>query len=92
MPKKSAVAEKGPEVCILRMGKANNIIQWKDQMYILATGLYGTTGTFFNTNRSYAVPFPTKETIIHYMEWRPCLQIQLRPERQQQPPLRTVIV
>lgn len=60
MPKKSvAVAtEKGPETVILRMGKANNIIQWKDQMYILATGLYGTTGTFFNTNKSYQVPFP----------------------------------
>ena len=39
MPKKSAAeAGTGPETVLLRMGKANNIIQWKDQMYILATG------------------------------------------------------
>ena len=30
-------------------------------MYRIAIGLYGTTGTFFNKNKSYLVPFPHEQ-------------------------------
>jgi hypothetical protein len=56
--KKSTEVEKHSEECILRNGKMNNIIEWQDHMYNLATGLYGTTGMFFKTDVSYVHPFP----------------------------------
>ena len=57
-PKKSDETDKSPEVCMLRMGKGNNVIQWREEMYNLTTGLYGSTGMFFNTNASYFHLFP----------------------------------
>ena len=56
--KKSTEVNKHSEECILRNGKTNNIIQWQDHMYNLATGLYGSTGMFFKTDVSYVHPFP----------------------------------
>ena len=43
MPKtKSAEAgTKAPEECILKMGKNNNVIQWREEMYNLATAEFG---------------------------------------------------
>ena len=57
-PKKSVESDKSPDVCILRMGKANNVIQWREEMYNVTTGLYGSTVTIFNTNVSYFHPLP----------------------------------
>ena len=57
-PKKAAVAEKPAEECILQFGRDNNAVEWREAMYNLTTGLYGTTGMFFHLNRSYIHPLP----------------------------------
>lgn len=57
--KKTAEVDKAEEGCILRNGKANNVIQWQDEMYTLATGLYGPMGMFFKTGVSYFHPTST---------------------------------
>ena len=56
-PNKSAETDKSPEVCMLCMEKGNNVIQWREEMYNLKTGLYRSTGMFFNTNAFYSHPF-----------------------------------
>jgi hypothetical protein len=60
MPKNKipAAAEKTSDVCILRMGRQNNIIQWRDEMYTLLTTKYGSTGSFLMTNVAYVNPMP----------------------------------
>ena len=47
MPKAKApaAAEKVPDVCILKMGRQFNVIQWRDEMYGLLTAKYGSTGS-----------------------------------------------
>jgi hypothetical protein len=58
MPKtKSVETVKIPEICILRMGKHNNVIQWREAMYNEATELYGEVGSYFHTNVSYRYPY-----------------------------------
>jgi hypothetical protein len=59
MPKPKAVetAVKGADTIMLRMGKANNVIQWKEDMYSLATEEFGEVGTYFYTNVAYQYPF-----------------------------------
>ena len=57
-PKKAVEAEKSTECCTLKIGRFNNVIQWKEEMQNLACGLYGMTGLFFSTNKSYFHPFP----------------------------------
>jgi hypothetical protein len=60
MPKSKLVETvKEPEICILRMGKHNNVVQCKESMYNLATEL-GEVGTYFHTNVAYRYPIPTK--------------------------------
>ena len=54
--KKAAVAEKPAEGCILQFGRENNAVEWREEMYNITTGLYGTTGMFSNLNRSYKFP------------------------------------
>jgi hypothetical protein len=44
MKKSTEVVQLKAEECILRNGNANNVIQWQNEMYNLATGLYGSTG------------------------------------------------
>ena len=66
--KKTAEAKSGAEPCILRIGRYNNVIQWKEEMQTEATGLYGMTGMFFTTNASYVHPFPREE------EYNPALE------------------
>ena len=56
--KTSAAAEKTPDVCILKMGRQNNIIQWRDEMYGILTTKYGATGSFLMTNVAYVNPMP----------------------------------
>jgi hypothetical protein len=60
MPKSKAVetAVKGADIIMLRMGKANNVIQWKEDMYNLATEEFGEVGTYFYTNVAHQYPFP----------------------------------
>jgi hypothetical protein len=66
MPKsKSVETVKEPEICILRMGKHNNVVQWKESMYNLATELFGEVGTYFHTNVAYRFPYP------HEREYNP---------------------
>jgi Zinc knuckle len=67
MPKLKSVETggKGPDTCILKMGKSNNVIQWRDEMYNLATEEFGEVGTYFHTNVAYKYPFP------HEREYNP---------------------
>jgi hypothetical protein len=67
MPKAKAVetAGKGPETILLKKGKANNVIQWREDMYNLATEEFGEVGTYFYTNVAYKYPFP------HEREYNP---------------------
>lgn len=60
MPKAKtpAAAEKVQDGCILRMGRQNNIIQWRDEMYTLLTTKYGSTGSFLMTDVAYVNPLP----------------------------------
>jgi hypothetical protein len=60
MPKNKipAAAEKTQDVRILRMGRQNNIIQWRDEMYTLLTTKYGATGSFLMTDVAYVNPMP----------------------------------
>ena len=56
-PKKASVAAVKSELrCILQFGQENNVIEWREAMYNIATGLYGTTGMFFHLNRPYRFP------------------------------------
>jgi hypothetical protein len=70
MPKsKSVETVKEPEICILRMGKHNNVVQWKESMYNLATELFGEVGTYFHTNVAYRFPYPhEREYSPYYFE------------------------
>jgi hypothetical protein len=63
MPKPKAVetAVKGADTIMLRMGKANNVIQWKEDMNSLATEEFGEVGTYV----AYHYPFP------HEREYNP---------------------
>lgn len=60
-PKKAVEAEKSAECCTLKIGRFNNVVQWKEDMQNMACGLYGMTGLFFSTNMSYFHPFPREE-------------------------------
>ena len=56
-PKKAAVAaEKSTNGCILRCRRENNAVEWREEMYNISTGLYGSTGMFFHLNCSFKFP------------------------------------
>ena len=44
--------------CILRMGRDNNVVLWRESTQTAVTMLYGMTGTFFTTNTRYIHPIP----------------------------------
>ena len=46
---------------MLKIGRHNNVVQWKEEMQNEACGLYGMTGMFFSTNKSYVQPYPREE-------------------------------
>ena len=50
--------------CILRTGKTNNVVVWRENMQTQVTMLYGMTGTFFTTNKRYVQPIPREEDYI----------------------------
>ena len=62
-PKRAVEATKDTTECILRYGKSNNVVQWSDEMQTATTALYGLTGMFFTTNRSYVPPRVNEEDI-----------------------------
>ena len=57
--KKLSEAKEGSECCILKIGRYNNIIQWREDMQNTGFGLYGMTAVFFTTNERYFQPYPT---------------------------------
>ena len=60
-PKKQEEPKSAAEQCMLRIGRYNNVVQWREDMQNEACGLYGMTGTFFTTNKSYVHPYPREE-------------------------------
>jgi hypothetical protein len=60
MPKAKAAeaVKKVTNECILRMGKSNNVIEWREKMYTLATTEFGEVGTYFYTNVPFKYPYP----------------------------------
>jgi hypothetical protein len=65
MPQKKAIEQgKDAAECILRIGKNNNIVQWKEEIQNKLTELYGLTAMFFTTNERYVQPFPREEDYI----------------------------
>ena len=46
---------------MLKIGRHNNVVQWKEEMQNEACGLYGMTGMFFSTNKRYVQPYPREE-------------------------------
>jgi hypothetical protein len=69
MPKSKPVETfKEPEICILRMGKHNNFVQWKESMYNLATELFGEVGTYLHTNSAYRYVYYVEPVIVAPVE------------------------
>ena len=66
--KKPDEGKSGADPCILRIGRYNNVVQWKEEMQTEATALYGMTGMFFTTNARYVHPFSREE------EYNPALE------------------
>jgi hypothetical protein len=64
--KTAEAKEKAAEGCILQIGKNNNVVLWKEEMQLIACGLYGMTGLFFSTNERYFQPFPLEEDYNPY--------------------------
>ena len=60
-PKKQEEPKSGAEQCMLKIGRHNNVVQWKEEMQNEACGLYGMTGMFFSTNKRYVQPYPREE-------------------------------
>lgn len=60
-PKKQEEPKSGTEACILKIGRYNNVVQWREEMQDQACALYGMTGMFFTTNASHFIPYPREE-------------------------------
>ena len=60
-PKKQEEPKSGTEACILKIGRYNNVVQWREEMQDQACALYGMTGMFFTTNASDFIPYPREE-------------------------------
>lgn len=62
--KKIPELTKEPVECVLRYGKSNNVVQWSEEMQTEVTALYGLTGMFFTTNKSYKPPRVSEDAIL----------------------------
>jgi hypothetical protein len=49
---------------VLKIGKNNNVVQWKEAMQTALTAQFGLVGMFFATNERYVQPFPREEDYI----------------------------
>ena len=63
-PKKAVEGPKEAEECILRFGKYNNIIQWRDALEVSVCALYGLSGQFLITNERYVPPMPREQDYV----------------------------
>ena len=61
LQKKQEEPKSGAEQRMLRIGRYNNVLQWREDMHNEACGLYGMTGMFLTTNKSYVHPYPREE-------------------------------
>ena len=50
--------------CILRLGKANNVILWNEDLKSVIGALYGSTVNFLQTNERYVPPLPREEDYL----------------------------
>jgi hypothetical protein len=62
--KKSNEPAQDATECVLRIGKNNNVVQWKEEMQTTVTALHGLTGLFFTTNGRYVQLFPREEDCV----------------------------
>ena len=81
MPKAKAAeaVKKVSDECILRMGKSNNVIEWREKMYTLATTEFGEVGTYFYTNVPFKYPYP------HERDYNP-YYVEIVPQPGVEPP------
>jgi hypothetical protein len=49
---------------VLRIGKNNNVVQWKEEMQTAVTAMVGMTGMFFTTIERYKPQFPREEDYV----------------------------
>jgi hypothetical protein len=66
MPQKKAseLAQDAAE-CVLKIGKNNNVVQWKEAMQTeLTAQQFGLVGMFFTTNERDVQPFPREDDYI----------------------------
>ena len=54
--KKTEVKEAATGGCILRLGKANNVVAWNEELKSTVGALYGATANFLQTNVRYSQP------------------------------------
>ena len=54
--KKIEPKEAATSGCILRLGKANNVIAWNEELKSTVGALYGATANFLQTNERYIQP------------------------------------
>ena len=54
--KKIEVKEAATGGCILRLGKANNVVAWNEELKFTVGALYGATANFLQTNVRYTQP------------------------------------
>jgi hypothetical protein len=65
IPQKKA-SEPGQDAaeCVLKIGKNNNVVQWKEAMQTELTAQFGLVGMFFTTNERCVKPLPSEEDYI----------------------------
>ena len=61
LPKKQEEPKAAAEPCLLKFGRHNNVVQWREEMQDEACGLHGMTGMFSSTNKSYVHPYPREK-------------------------------
>jgi hypothetical protein len=65
MPKKKASElEQDATECVLKIGKNNNVVQWREAMQTKLIAHFGLVGMFFTTNERYVQPFPRREDYV----------------------------
>ena len=56
-PMKKVEAKDGTTpVCILRLGKTNNVVSWNEELKSTVGAIYGSTANFLQTNARYIQP------------------------------------
>lgn len=85
MPLKKSEPTPETAECILKLGKNNNVVAWREAMQTEITKLYGMTGTFLTTNTRYVPPMPRD------VDYAPQMPEPL-PGEAAHPPLTAVII